>query len=622
MLSFEPKTPKIDNLPSPTNSPIEQGTQLTLTADSDLDFSLEPLPQMISTFDSLPDSLKSLVLVQLLKRSSLNTLQLVSSVVTPSLKQDFVRLLPVELCHQIFQYLDVRTLSQCMRVNRIWQNALRGAGADLAIWKPRILNEKFCTEEDLRTKVVRDSETLGPDQFDSYKNLYKRSFKIRQNWLSGKFAHTSFPGHGPNVVTCLQFDTEKIVSGSDDHTIHIYGTSSGELEKRLVGHDGGVWALQYHDVTLVSGSTDRTVRVWDMDTGLCTHIFDGHTSTVRCLLIIPPTPLADGTPSSDAPLIITGSRDTTLRVWTLPPLNTRWNPQMANRPPANLDPIQQERVRNPFFRHLFTGHTGSVRAIAGHGNTLVSGSYDCTVRTWDLTTGQNVFTFRGHREKVYSVGYSHELDRCVSGSMDASVKVWCTKTGVQLFHLDGHTSLVGLLELTPQYLISAAADATLRIWDPSTGELLANLRGHSAAITCLHHDPVYNRIVSGSDGGVKIWELSSLGYGTNDLVNASVIPLDSPLNNRLAYSQTPQGQVPFYGRFITDVLSNVQGVWRVKMDESKLVCACQREQGGTWFEVLDFSDTAVHGTHRNMPGDRSLPAVGNEDEEDMDSEDE
>lgn len=92
-------------------------------------------------------------------------------------------------------------------------------------------------------------------------------------------------GHAQNVVTCLQFDTERIVSGSDDHTIHIY-SPSGHLERRLTGHDGGVWALMYSGNTLVSGSTDRTVRVWNMETGECTHIFEGHTSTVRCLLIL------------------------------------------------------------------------------------------------------------------------------------------------------------------------------------------------------------------------------------------------------------------------------------------------------------------------------------------------
>jgi F-box and WD-40 domain protein CDC4 len=422
----------------------------------------------------------------------------------------------------------------------------------------------------------------------------------------------------------LQFDSQKIVSGSDDHTIHIYNTELGELHKRLTGHEGGVWALQYWNDTLVSGSTDRTVRIWDMDTGECTHVFDGHTSTVRCLLIINPTTNLDGSLSPETPIIVTGSRDTTLRVWRLPdPKKSRWTPASAPIVDSSLDPVNAERARNPYFEHLLTGHTNSVRAIAGHGNTLISGSYDCTVKSWDLATGRNVFTFRGHREKVYSVGYCPELDRAVSGSMDATVRIWCTKTGAALYNLEGHTSLVGLLEVSPTTLVSAAADASLRVWCPKTGKCLANLVGHSAAITCFHHDTTLNRIVSGSDGGVKIWELNSLGYGTSSLVSSSVVPEESPLADKLMYTTSPQGLQPIYGRFIHDVLDTVQGVWRVRMDESRLICACQRDNGSTWFEVLDFSvDDSEVGKRLNMPGDRTYGIVDQHMDDAVDEDEE
>lgn len=159
---------------------------------------------------------------------------------------------------------------------------------------------------------------------------------------------------------------------------------------------------------------------------------------------------------------------------------------------------------------------------------------------------------------------------------------------------------MGLLEISPKYLVSAAADATLRIWDPMTGRCLANLLGHSAAITCFHHDPDLNRIVSGSDGGVKVcfsilihaqsWELSAVGPGTG------AIPNSCSLSQSLTHSQSPFGREPVQGRFMTELISEVQGVWRIRMDASRVVAAVQREGGRTWFEVLDFSrgDTPEH----------------------------
>jgi F-box and WD-40 domain protein CDC4 len=53
------------------------------------------------------------------------------------------------------------------------------------------------------------------------------------------------------------------------------------------------------------------VRVWDLNTGQAVHMLRGHTSTVRCLKIAP----ARGPGQSD--LAISGSRDTTLRIWDI-----------------------------------------------------------------------------------------------------------------------------------------------------------------------------------------------------------------------------------------------------------------------------------------------------------------
>ncbi|KAJ3191582.1 SCF ubiquitin ligase complex subunit cdc4, partial [Irineochytrium annulatum] len=464
-------------------------------------------------------------------------------------------------------------------------------------------------DEVIGNKGGRQQEAKRPATLDSthiphfYKNLYRRHHAMRQNWLHGRCKTISFPGHGQNVVTCLQFDNDKIVSGSDDHTIHIYDCNNGTLRRKLNGHDGGVWALQYWNDSLVSGSTDRTVRVWDMDTGVCTHLFEGHTSTVRCLMIVPPSPTdIPGAPLEPSmPLIVTGSRDATLRVWRLPNPKTDegYMPPQGGSPPS-----PNSANGNPYFMHVLTGHTQSVRAIAGYGRVLVSGSYDCTVRVWDLVTGEATYCFRGHREKVYSVGYCHELKRAVSGSMDATVRVWCTKTGFMLFNLEGHSSLVGLLELSPKYIVSAAADATLRIWSPTTGQCLATLTGHQAAITCFHHEPGLNRIVSGSDGGVKVWELSSAG--TNGLLSA--IPSfqgNAPGTGGpgFAFYQGPNGPQPVHGRFVRDLVSQIQGVWRVRMDERRLVSALQREGNRTWFEVLDFGEGCEAGVRIEGPGD-------------------
>lgn len=129
------------------------------------------------------------------------------------------------------------------------------------------------------------------------KLLYKRRKLVKRGWYKDEQPEMiRFPGLHSSVVTCLQFDNDKLVSASDDPAIDIFDTKTGGLQRRLEGHEGGVWALQYIGNILVSGSTDRTLRIWDTDTGVCKHVFYGHTSTVRCLQIIEPVNGTVGSP--------------------------------------------------------------------------------------------------------------------------------------------------------------------------------------------------------------------------------------------------------------------------------------------------------------------------------------
>lgn len=375
-----------------------------------------------------------------------------------------------------------------------------------------------------------------------FKSIYQRHHLIRKSWMQDDIEprHIAFRAHQRHVVTCLQFDTDKILTGSDDNNINVYDTQTGALRARLKGHEGGVWALQYEGNVLVSGSTDRSVRVWDIEQGVCTQVFQGHTSTVRCLQILMPTPIkaTDGktTMMPKQPLIITGSRDSNLRVWKLPKPGDRAFFQNGLAPDEEC----------PYFVRALTGHNHSVRAIAAHGDTLVSGSYDYTVRVWKISTGETLHRLAGHAQKVYSVVLDHKRNRCISGSMDNLVKVWSLDTGSVLFNLEGHSSLVGLLDLQQDRLVSAAADSTLRIWDPESGHCKSILTAHTGAITCFQHDG--QKVISGSDRTLKMWNVAN-------------------------------------GEFVRDLLTDLSGVWQVKFNERRCVAAVQRNNL-TYIEVI------------------------------------
>ncbi|KAI5950944.1 CDC4 [Candida jiufengensis] len=497
------------------------------------------------------------LIFKLLQKTNRSSLSSFSGLINNSLKRDLIGNLPLEISIKVLSYLDASTLLSISKVCKKWFNLVNNP----ELWVNLLKKDKLITDENIIKSELLQSKQLVeewcslPGEINTAQLLYKKRTIIANRWLNPKYKpkRISVTGHGNKVVTCLQHDEEKIVTGVDDKCILIYSTQTGQLMKVLEGHDGGVWALKYSGNTLVTGSTDRTVRVWNMSTGKCTHIFRGHTSTIRCLDIIHPTVIGKDVDGTDIvfpefPLLVTGSRDHNIHVWRLPILNdTQANDETT---------FDGGETDNPYLIAILSGHTQSVRSISGYGNIIISGSYDSTVRVWDLLDNGNCkHVLHGHQDRVYSTAMDFNKKLCFSGSMDSTINIWNFETGELLKVLEGHSSLVGLLALVDDVLVSAAADASLRIWDPTTGELRSKLRGHAAAITCFEHDGL--KVVSGSEKMLKLWEVKR-------------------------------------GVFARDLLDDVTGgIWQVRIDYKRCVAAVQRfnnnEEGETFIEILDFS---------------------------------
>ena len=119
---------------------------------------------------------------------------------------------------------------------------------------------------------------------------------------------------------------------------------------------------------------------------------------------------------------------------------------------------------------ILSGHAYKVDSVtfSSDGTSLVSGSYDKTVKLWDMQTGGIVRRFYGHTEKVNSVSISADHTRIASGSKDRTLRLWDIQKGEcqQIIeHQRERVYCVMFSPKNPQCLISASSGGTIQQWD-------------------------------------------------------------------------------------------------------------------------------------------------------------
>jgi WD40 repeat protein len=191
---------------------------------------------------------------------------------------------------------------------------------------------------------------------------------------------------------------------------------------------------------------------------------------------------------------------------------------------------------------LLPGHDKGVASVAfsPNGHKALSGSFDATVKLWNLDTGQVLHTFHGHEGPVVSVVFSADGKCALTGSMDRTVKLWDLETKQELRTYGKHESGVTCVALSPdgkrflaacgfekikhnlenkpngqpwetvQWFRPPQLDSRVYLWDIQTGACLRHFDKHNDEVTSVVFTPDGKQALSGSfDKTVRLWEVET-----------------------------------------------------------------------------------------------------------------
>ncbi|XP_059844287.1 WD repeat and SOCS box-containing protein 2 [Hypanus sabinus] len=312
---------------------------------------------------------------------------------------------------------------------------------------------------------------------------------------------------GHNIVKLIPWPPESCkISRKSTSRLKSYGKVKSKCGEKIIDCGQNVWGLaigsppsEYRSqssanqnkrsgMILATGLSDGEIKLWEVPTARLLFTLKGHQAVVRCFAFI----------SNKNFMLVSASRDTTLRVWDL-----------------------QQKGK---LVHILDGHRQWVYccAVSPDSSKLCSVGGGKTVLLWNTTSYSMIQNLEGHSGDVVSCEFSPDGALLATASYDTHVIVWDAHTGESLmklrhcFHtaaamdIDSgfNTGFVRAVSFSQEglNLASVADDGLLRIWSlalqrPVTVAPLVNG-------LCCTFSPHGGVLATGTrDGHVKFWTI-------------------------------------------------------------------------------------------------------------------
>ena len=240
-------------------------------------------------------------------------------------------------------------------------------------------------------------------------------------------------------------------------------------------------------------------------------VLEGHGGAV--------TSLVCGEDEKGAPLLISGSRDKSIIKWQLH-LDEPKEVVIKVDKEEGEDGQEKENVQRKYIvgkplRSLH-GHNHFVSSLALNSDStkLISGSWDKTIRLWDVPSSKSEKIFKGHTKDVLCVGFSQDERLIFSGGMDNTLKYWNTKGESKYDNnqFRGWVSCILNIKKAKTSLMAVGSwDGSVKIFNKDY-QLQREIQGGEYAVTSLSTDDKGEYLfVAYKNGTIKVINIDEEG---------------------------------------------------------------------------------------------------------------
>ena len=275
------------------------------------------------------------------------------------------------------------------------------------------------------------------------------SDKILKVW-SGTLGQRVFSMGAPQCgfAHCLAYDplTQSVRVGYHDGHVRKFNIQTGAEMFAVKVHEAAVVGVAYRERLHMSASADTTVKIWSPASLSQCITLTGHEAPVTCAVWN-----KNGFASA--------SEDFTIHVWPheVQKYTKLTRVSARGKKTATVEPVA-----------TFRGHTGKISSLAfsSDGLRMVSASYDQSLIIWDMLSYRQQKVLRAcHKDWINTCAFSDTMsDFLVTGSNDFTLKLWDLESGTEKTTFRGHTSSINSVAFSQGCVVSAAFDGSVKVW--------------------------------------------------------------------------------------------------------------------------------------------------------------